>query len=144
MAKMEKEKFEISTDRDRLDLDLIHQFLTNESYWARTRTHEQTLAAIENSLCFGVYVENRQIGFGRVISDFATFAYIGDVFVVDQFRGRGIGKMLMEEMVSHPRLQDLRRWLLATRDAHGLYSQFGFGELRFPERWMEKTASNAY
>jgi GNAT superfamily N-acetyltransferase len=144
MAKMETENLEISTDRSRLDLDLIHGFLTSESYWATGRTHEQTLTAIENSLCFGAYLAGRQVGFGRVISDFATFAYIGDVFVLDQFRGHRIGKMLIEAMTSHPQLQDLRRWLLATRDAHGLYRQFGFAELRFPERWMEKTAPNAY
>ena len=141
---METENFEVSTDRSRLDRDLIHRFLTTESYWATNRTYEQTLAAIENSLCFGVYLGDQQAGFGRVITDFATFAYVGDVFVLDQFRGRGIGKMLMEAMVSHPQLQDLRRWLLATKDAQGLYSQFGFAGLRFPERWMEKTAPDAY
>ena len=141
---METEQFEISTDRERLDIDWIHHFLTTDSYWAATRTEQQTRTAIENSLCFGVYVGERQIGFGRVVSDFATFAYVGDVFVADDFRGRGIGKMIMEAMVSHPRLQGLRRWVLATRDAHGLYEQYEFSSLKFPERWMERTAPDAY
>jgi GNAT superfamily N-acetyltransferase len=144
MAKMETENFEISTDPSRLDIDLVHNFLTTESYWALKRTREQTLTAVENSLCFGVFLRDEQVAFARVISDFATFAYIGDVFVLERFRGRGISKMLMGTVVSHPQLQNLRRWLLATRDAHGLYSQFGFAELRFPERWMEKSAPDAY
>ncbi|MBK9162605.1 MAG: GNAT family N-acetyltransferase [Acidobacteria bacterium] len=137
-------EFLITTDKDRLDVGLIQKFLVEESYWARERTIEQTRTAIENSMCFGVYEGERQVGFGRVVSDKATFAYIGDVFVIDEYRGRGIGKMLMEAMVSHPELQGLRRWVLATRDAHGLYEQFEFAPLRHPDRWMEKTAPNAY
>lgn len=144
MEKMETGPFEISTDRERLDVDLIHRFLATETYWATNRTPEQTRSAIENSLCFGVYLDDRLVGFGRVVSDFATFAYVGDVFVLDEFRRRGIGKMVMQAMVSHPRLQGLRRWLLATRDAHGLYEQFEFSSLKFPERWMERTAPDAY
>lgn len=137
-------EFEISTDKSRLDIGLINSFLVEESYWARERTLEQTRTAIENSICFGVYLGERQIGFGRVVSDKATFAYVGDVFILDEFRGRGLSKWLMQAMVEHPELQGLRRWILATRDAHGLYEQFEFASLRFPERWMEKTAPNAY
>lgn len=136
--------FEISTEKQRLDIDLIHRFLTEESYWAKTRTLEQTRTAIEHSLCFGVYQGERQIGFARVVTDQATFAYVGDVFVLDEFRGQGIGKRLMDVIVADPRLQGLRRWVLATRDAHGLYEQFEFSSLRHPERWMEKTAPDAY
>ena len=99
---------------------------------------------ISNFFCFGLFFHNRQIGFARVISDFATFAYLGDVFVIEEYRGQGLSKWLMETIVIYPELQGLRRWLLATRDAHGLYEQFGFGPLRFPERWMELPAPNAY
>ncbi|MEO8041468.1 MAG: GNAT family N-acetyltransferase [Acidobacteriota bacterium] len=141
---MATEEFEISTDKNRLDVDVIHDFLYEESYWAKTRTLDQTKTAIENSLCFGVYIDDRQIGFARIVSDFATFAYIGDVFVLSEFRGRGISKRLMEAIVTHPDLQGLRRWVLATRDAHGLYEQFEFSSLKFPERWMERTAPDAY
>ncbi len=141
---MENDKFDISTDKERLDIDTIYRFLSEESYWAQTRTLEQTKTAIENSLCFGVYVGDRQIGFARVVSDFATFAYVGDVFVLSDFRGQGISKRLMETIIAHPNLQGLRRWLLATRDAHGLYQQFEFSSLKFPDRWMERTAPDAY
>ena len=137
-------EFEIDTDRSRLQVDVIHAFLRDESYWARERTLEQTKTAIENSICFGLYLGERQIGFARVVSDKATFAYVGDVFVIEEFRGRGLSKWLMQVIVEYPELQGLRRWVLATRDAHGLYRQFDFAELRFPERWMEKTAPNAY
>jgi len=141
---MEIEDFEITTEKDRLEINTIHRFLSEESYWAQTRSLDQTKTAIENSLCFGVYADDRQIGFARVVSDFATFAYLGDVFVLSEFRGRGISKRLMETIIAHPELQGLRRWLLATRDAHGLYEQFEFSSLKFPERWMERTAPDAY
>ena len=139
-----RDDFEIDTDRSRLQVDVIHAFLRDESYWAGERTLEQTKTAIENSICFGLYQGDRQIGFARVVSDQATFVYLGDVFVIEEFRGRGLSKWLMQVIVEHPELQGLRRWVLATRDAHGLYRQFEFSELRFPERWMEKTAPNAY
>jgi GNAT superfamily N-acetyltransferase len=139
-----KGEFEISTDRSRLEVDAIHDFLTSESYWAKNRSREQTERAIENSLCFGIYRGEKLVGFARVVSDFATFAYVGDVFVIREFRGRGLSKWLMETIIAHPELQGLRRWILATRDAHGLYEQFGFGELAHPERWMERPAPDAY
>jgi GNAT superfamily N-acetyltransferase len=141
---IQKDEFTISTDRSRLDVDTIHRFLVEDSYWARERTLDQTKTAIENSICFGLYRDDKLIGFARVVSDKATFAYIGDLFVLEEYRGRGLSKWLMQVMVEHPELQGLRRWVLATKDAHGLYSQFEFAPLRFPERWMEKTAPNAY
>lgn len=134
----------ISTDKSLLDIDAIHRFLAEDSYWARERTLEQTKTAIENSICFGLYSDGRLIGFARVVTDRATFAYIGDVFVIDEFRGRGLSKWLMEVIISHPELQGLRRWVLATRDAHSLYEKFGFHELVHPDRWMERPAPNAY
>ncbi|CAN5280842.1 hypothetical protein BH20ACI2_BH20ACI2_01560 [soil metagenome] len=100
--------------------------------------------AIDNSICFGLYKIDEQIGFARVVTDHATFAYLGDVFILTEYRGRGLSKWLLEVIVSHPELQGLRRWVLATRDAHELYRKYGFGELKFPERWMEKAASDAY
>ena len=144
MQEMEAEQFELSTDRKRLDVESIHRFLSEESYWAQNRTIDQTRMAIENSLCFGVYIGDRQVAFARVVSDFATFAYVGDVYVLDEYRGRGLSKQLMRAMLEHPDLQGLRRWILATRDAHGLYEQFEFSSLKFPERWMERTAPDAY
>ena len=139
-----RDGFAISTDRSRLQFDTIQRFLEDESYWAAKRTPEQTRTAIANSICFGVYDGDEQIGFARVVSDLATFAYLGDVFILDAYRGRGIGKWLMEAVVDHPDLQGLRRWVLATRDAHGLYEQYGFTQLHYPERWMERAASDAY
>ena len=137
-------EFTISTDKQRLQLDTIHKFLSEESYWASDRSILQTRRAVENSLCFGMYSPGGQIGFSRVVSDLATFAYLGDVFILKEFRGQGLSKWLMESIVSHPELQGLRRWILATRDAHGLYEQFGFGPLKFPDRWMERPAPDAY
>ncbi len=144
MSDSHKDEFTISTEKQRLNLNVIHKFLSEDSYWARERSIEQTKTAIENSICFGLYDGNRQIGFARVVSDKATFAYIGDVFVLSEYRGRGLSKWLMQVIVDHPELQGLRRWVLATKDAHGLYEQFEFAQLRYPERWMEKTAPNAY
>ena len=140
----ENSNFEISTDKSRLQIDVIQRFMTEDSYWAQNRTLEQTETAIKNSICFGVYTGTRQIGFARVVSDCATFAYIGDVFILEEFRGSGLSKKLMEAMLAHPDLQNLRRWILATKDAHGLYEQFGFHNLKFPDRWMERPAPNAY
>lgn len=137
-------EFIISTDRKLLQIDVIHTFLSEESYWAKERTLEQTTTAIKNSLPFGVYTGEKQIGFARVVTDYATFAYLGDVFVLEEFRGQGLSKRLMDAITNHPELQNFRRWVLATRDAHALYEKFGFDSLKFPARWMEKTAPNAY
>lgn len=137
-------EFTISTDNSRLQIDVIQRFLTEESYWAKTRTKEQTLTAIKNSLTFGVYKGENLVGFARVVSDFATFAYLGDVFILENFRRKGLSLWLMETIVNHPDLQNLRRWILATADAHTLYEKFGFHALKYPERWMEKPAPDAY
>ena len=138
-----KGKFVISTDEERFDLDMVHGFLT-ESYWAEGISREVMARSIENSLCFGVFGDGKQIGFARVISDYATFAYIGDVFVLESYRGHGLGKWLMECVIGHPWLQGLRRWTLLTRDAHGLYGQFGFTPLKRPERYMERHDPEVY
>lgn len=130
--------YEISTDRSRLDLDLIHDFLDRESYWATGRSLDTIRRSIEHSLSFGVYKGARQIGFARVVTDYATFGWLADVFILEEFRGAGLGKWLVEVILSHPLLQGFRRWTLATKDAHELYRQFGFKELKIPERWMER------
>ncbi len=137
-------EFTISTDKSRLQFDVINKFFAEDSYWAQLRTPLQTRTAIENSICFGMYHDGKQIGFARVVSDQATFAYLGDVFVLSEYRGQGLSKWLMETIIAHPYLQGLRRWILATRDAHGLYEQYGFGPLVYPDRWMELTAPDAY
>jgi GNAT superfamily N-acetyltransferase len=128
-------EFEISTDPGRLDIDLIHGFLRT-SYWASGRRRSVVERSIKNSLCFGVYQAGRQVAFARVVSDRAVFAYLMDVFVIPECRGRGIAKALMRSVLGHPELQNLRVFLLATRDAHDLYTKFGFGPLAAPERWM--------
>ena len=138
------DEFIISTDRHRLQVDVIHKYLSEESYWARERTAEQTETAIKNSLPFGVYKGENQIGFARIVTDYATFAYLGDVFILPEYQGIGLSKFLMKTIVEHPDLQNLRRWILATKDAHTLYEKYEFSALKFPERWMEKTAPNAY
>ena len=137
-------EFAVSTDRRRLQLEIIHKYLSQESYWAQERTAEQTATAIKNSLPFGVYKGEDQVGFARVVTDYATFAYLGDVFVLPEYQGKGLGKFLMRTILAHPDLQNFRRWILATRDAHALYEKYEFAALRHPERWMERTAPNAY
>ena len=139
-----RDNFEIDDDRSRLDVDAIHDFLSNESYWAGNRSREQTETAIANSICFGVYDGERQIGFARVVSDKATFAYLGDVYILEEYRGRGLSKWLMQVIVDHSELQGLRRWVLATKDAHGLYEKYGFHAFVHPDRWMERPAPDAY
>lgn len=130
--------YAISTDRARLDLSVIHDFLTNSSYWAVGRELETVRRSIENSLPFGLYDGERQIGFARVVTDYATFAWLADVFVLEAARGQGLGTWLIEVILSHPDLQGFRRWTLATKDAHEIYRKFGFSELKRPERWMER------
>jgi GNAT superfamily N-acetyltransferase len=136
-------EFSLSTDRGRLDLDVIHGFLT-ACYWAKGIPREVVARSIQNSLCFGVYKQAQQVGFARVISDYATFAYIGDVFVLEAYRGHGLGQWMMEAIMKHPQLQNLRRWSLVTRDAHSLYLQLGFTPLKKPENYMELHNPNVY
>ncbi|HTT63517.1 MAG TPA: GNAT family N-acetyltransferase [Bryobacteraceae bacterium] len=132
--------YEISTDPARLDIAMLHQYLSGSAYWALGRPLDVVRRSIENSLPFGVYQGSAQIGFARVVTDYATFAWLADVFLLPGHRGQGIGKWLISVIVNHPRLPGLRRWILVTRDAHGLYSPYGFRPLDAPERFMERFA----
>ena len=137
-------EFELSTDPARLDRALIHGFLSRHSYWATGVPRAVVDRAIEHSLCFGVYRREAQVAFARVITDRATFAYLGDVFVVPDVQGEGVGKWMIGCVMRHPDLQGLRRFLLFTRDAHGLYARFGFAALANPARVLERFAPDVY
>ena len=142
-----RDSYVISTDRSLLDVPFIHQWLSRESYWATGRSLDVVRRSIEHSLSFGVYQMERetpthQVGFARVVTDYATFAWVADVFVLPEHRGKGLAKWLMDVIVSHPKLQGFRRWVLSTKDAHGLYEQHGFRSLHRPERWMERPDPN--
>jgi N-acetylglutamate synthase-like GNAT family acetyltransferase len=126
----------ISVDPTLLDLDVIHGFIST-SYWAKDIPRELIERSIKNSLCFGAYHHSAQVGFARIISDYATFAYLADVFILPEHRGKGLSKTLVETIIAHPDLQGLRRWMLVTLDAHGLYESFGFKPVSHPERYME-------
>ncbi|HEY5731815.1 MAG TPA: GNAT family N-acetyltransferase [Anaerolineales bacterium] len=134
---VKKDNFTISTDPSLLDIDSITEMLTR-AYWAQGRTRDMIARSAQHSLVFGLYHDGKQIGLARVISDYTTFAWLCDVFIHEDYRGHGLGKWLMETVHAHPDLQGLRRWMLATRDAHGLYGQFGWTLLDKPERWMLK------
>ena len=134
----------ISNDKSLLDPALIHRFLSERSYWAKGVPRETVDRSIEHSLCFGIYRAGRQIGFARVITDGATFAWLADVFVIEEERGKGLSKRLVATVLRHPHLQGLRRFLLGTWDAHGLYAQFGFEPIKRPERFMEIYRPNVY
>jgi GNAT superfamily N-acetyltransferase len=138
-----KEDYVISTEPSRLQIQVIHDFLSH-SYWAKGIPLAIVQCSLTSSLCFGVYKKERQIGFARVISDYATFAYLADVFILEPFRGQGLSLWLMEMIVSHPQLQGLRKWMLATRDAHELYRKFGFETIRSPDALMERFVPDIY
>ncbi len=142
-----RENFEISTDPARLDRDVIYSFLST-CYWSPGIARERVNRGIENSLCFGIYdmssASPAQVGFARIITDFASYAYLCDVFVLESHRGKGLSKWLMEVMIAHPDLKGLRRFCLMTRDAHGLYAQFGFAPMADPSRYMEKVDRESY
>ena len=131
-----RDGYEISTDPERLDVDAIHGYLSR-SYWAANRTRDIIARSLEQSMCCGLYFDGAQVGLARVVTDRATFAYLCDVYVLEEHRGRGLSKWLMSVVRGHAELAGLRRWMLATADAHGLYRQYGFSELSKPERWME-------
>jgi len=132
-------EFYVSTDKLKLDSGVIEDFLFNRSYWAKGRSSQTVQKSIKNSLCFGVYTDkHKQVGFARVVSDFSVFAWIMDLFILEDFRKKGLSKLLMQEIIHHPDLQGLQRWGLGTKDAHGLYEQFGFSKLSDPETMMEK------
>lgn len=130
-------QFQISTDPERLDFNVLHDFLST-TYWAKGRTLEQIKRTIEHSLPFGLFENERQIGFARVLTDYVTFAYVADVFVLEEFRGQGLGRWLLNQVVSHPELHEVRTWFLVTKDAHDLYRKVGFTELSHPEMLMER------
>ena len=131
-------EFKITTDPEKLDLVWIHDFLTNKSYWSKGITFAVFQKSVENSLCFGVYYHDTQVGFGRVLTDFATFGYLADVFIDEKYRGRGLGKWLVECMLGEPGLYKKKRWMLLTKDAHGLYEHYGFAPISQPGNVMEK------
>jgi N-acetylglutamate synthase-like GNAT family acetyltransferase len=132
------EEIIVSTDKSKLDISLIHKYISEDSYWAKGVPIEIVKKSIENSLCFGIYKNDKQVGFARIMTDKATFAYLADVFILPEHRKQGLSKKLMSEIIAHPDLQGLRKMLLATADAHGLYRQFGFKEIEKPQNFMEK------
>jgi GNAT superfamily N-acetyltransferase len=136
--------FQISTDRSELNVPMIYRFLSEQSSWAVGISRPVVDRAIENSLCFGGYVDGRQVAFARVVSDYATFGNLVDMFVLPEFRGRGYSKLIMQAVMSHPSLKGLRRFTLATGDAHELYAQFGFGPPQRPDTLMERYFPNIY
>lgn len=143
---VKKDDFLISTDKTLLDIGVIHSYLSKESYWAMNIPREVVEKSVAHSLCFGVYHDGKQIGFARLITDQATFAYLADVFILEDHRGKGLSKWLMHSIHVHPELQGLRRWVLGTKDAHGLYEQFGwvrFGEDQL-QRFMQKQDRISY
>jgi GNAT superfamily N-acetyltransferase len=137
MLQIHRDSFTISTDPSRLDMNAVHDFLSR-AYWAKGRPRERTEQAFANSLVFGMYEGNHQIGVARVVTDFSIVAYLCDVFIHENYRGHGLGKWLVQSMLEHPDLKPVRRWLLATDDAHGLYQQFDFSQLPEPEKWMQR------
>ena len=143
MPDWKKNNYTISTDKSRIDVEVVHDFLTH-SYWAEGITRDVIVRSVENSLCFGLYNDDRLVGFARVISDLATFAYLADVFVVPAERGKGLSTWMLEVIFALPDLQGLRRFMLATRDAHALYARFGFTPVDRPDRWMQKHNANIY
>ena len=140
---LEKGEFTITTERERLDVDAIHAYLTR-AYWSEGVPRETVARAIANSICFGVFCGSEQIGLARVVTDSATYAYLCDVYILEEYRGKGLGTWLMECVMSHGSLQGLRRFSLATRDAHGLYRKFGFRELAKPQSQMEIHRPDVY
>jgi GNAT superfamily N-acetyltransferase len=146
MYSAQKGEFLISTDPSLLSIDTIYYFLSNDSYWAKGVPREVVEKSIANSLCFGLYHSNKQIGFARLVTDKATFAYLADVFILEEYRGKGLSRWLVETIQAHPELQGLRRWMLGTRDAHGLYEKMGW--TRFDEevskRFMQRHFKDVY
>ena len=132
-----KGDYTISTDSSRMDISAIHDFLSHHSHWSRGISLDLVSRSVEHSLNFGLFYQNKQIGYARVITDYATIAYLGDVYVLPEHRGRGLSKWLMEEVMTHPDLQGLRRWILLTSDAHGLYEKYGWKKIAKPDLYME-------
>ena len=131
------EEIIISDDKSKLDVELIHKFLTT-SYWAKGRIIDEVKKSIEHSICFGVYKDGKQIGFARILTDYTVIAYLMDVFILEEFRGKGFSKLLLKRIFDDDKFKRVKKWMLATKDAHSLYAQFGFGEIKNPDRLMEK------
>jgi hypothetical protein len=143
ITEYKRDGYLITTDKRKLNIDIIHQFLSERSYWAQGRSKDTVRKSIDHSLCFGVYAVDQQIGFARVVTDYATFAWLADVFILESHRGLGLSKWLVECIVTHPDLQNLKNFLLATKDAHELYRRYGsFESLEKPERWMIRVANS--
>ncbi|HDZ05674.1 MAG TPA: N-acetyltransferase [Maribacter sp.] len=140
----QKKEYMISTDKKKLDISLIHNFLTYKSGWSNGISYEKVEKSVNNSLNFGIYFDKKLIGYARIISDFSTIAYLGDVFILKEHRGLGLSKWLMEMIMEHKELQDLRRWILLTSTAEWLYEKYGFTKLSKPEIYMEKFSPNVY
>lgn len=138
-----KHKFYISTDKSKLDIKMIHNFLYT-SYWAANIPLAIVEKAVKNSLCFGLYEDSQQVGFARVITDYATSALLKDVFILEPYRGQGLGKWFVQYILEYPELQEVQRWLLGTKDAHGLYRKYGFKNLAEPERIMLRLNPHVY
>jgi GNAT superfamily N-acetyltransferase len=139
-----KDSYLVSDNKQKLNIAFIHNYLSRESYWAANIPLDVVERSIENSLSFGVYHLNEQVGFARVISDKATFAYLADVFIIEPYRGKGLSRLLLESIHAHPEVQGLRRWMLGTRDAHGLYQKFGWTSLPNPDRFMQLHFPDVY
>lgn len=139
-----REGYCITTDKARLDLQAVHQYLSQESYWSLNIPYERVEKAAQHSLTFAVLHGDTQVGYARIISDYSSFAYLADVYILESHRGQGLSKWLMETIMGHPEVQGLRRWLLATRDAHGLYAQYGWKTVANPDVWMEVHNPNVY
>ena len=138
------EDYFVSDDKNLLQVDIIHDYLANQSYWAAGIPKSIVKKSIEGAVCFGVYKGTMQVGFARVITDSATFAYLADVFILEAHRKKGLSKLMIQTILAHPTLQGMRSWLLATEDAHGLYSQFGFRSLPVPQKYMKLSLKDSY
>ncbi len=140
MKNVDPSELQISTDKTLLDKNIIFSFLSS-SYWAYNRPKEVIQKSLDNSLCFGLYYKNAQIGFARVVTDYSIFAYLADVFVLEKFRGNGAGAILINSILHYPGLKDVKKWMLATKDAHSFYEKSGFKSLKDPLKYMEYTPS---
>ena len=130
-------EYNISDDKSRLDLKLIHQIISN-SYWAKGRSFEEVKRSIDNSICYGIYIADKQVGFARVLTDFVTIAYLMDVFIIEEYRGQGLSKKLLKRVLNDQQFNSVKKWVLATKDAHSLYKKFGFHEMKNSGKYMEK------
>ena len=136
--------YSIDTNANRIDAELVYRFLSDESYWAKDRTQKEVNQSIENSLNFGIYKNDAMVGFARVVTDYVAFAYLADVFIVKEERGKGLGKYLVNFILEFPSIKNTKRWMLGTMDAHELYRPYGFSEMAEPQRWMERLVGKGF